>query len=157
MWKSDRHISPETLENPSKKSVPWSSCRGAMVSTVSLEHWISGSIPGLAQWVKEPVLLQLWLSLWLWLGTDPRSGNSICCRWPKKKKKKKKTLSPDFVELGQDLHFWLGLCPNVKNSADSTPPLPHVQKYMLYPIFRGFSAGAWDTKLYSSWILYYNL
>ena len=39
-----------------------------------------GSIPSLAQWVKDLALLQLWLRSHLWLGSDPWRGNSICCR-----------------------------------------------------------------------------
>ena len=30
--------------------------------------------PGPTQWIKEPVLLQLW-----WLGSDPWPGNPTCC------------------------------------------------------------------------------
>ena len=56
-----------------------------------LEHWDAGSIPGPAQWVKALVLLQLWRSLHLWLGSDPWPGNSICHGAAKKKKKKPKT------------------------------------------------------------------
>ena len=49
-----------------------------------------GSIPGPVQWLKDPVLLQLWCRLQLWLGFDP---------WPRvfhishvQQKKKKKSL-----------------------------------------------------------------
>ena len=38
-------------------------CRWSAVDT--------GLIPGLAQWVKYPALLQLWLRLQVWLGSDP--------------------------------------------------------------------------------------
>ena len=38
----------------------------------------SDSIPGLAQWLKDPVLLQLWLRLSLWLRSHPWPGNSTC-------------------------------------------------------------------------------
>ena len=44
--------------------------------------------PRPAQWVKDPALLQLWLTLQLWLGSDPWPGNSTCCGVAKKKKKK---------------------------------------------------------------------
>ena len=34
--------------------------------------------PGPAQWVKDPVLSQLWHRLKLWLEHDPWPGNSMC-------------------------------------------------------------------------------
>ena len=37
--------------------------------------------------VKDPVLLQLQLSLQLWLGSDARPENSVCHRAPKKRGK----------------------------------------------------------------------
>ena len=43
----------------------------------SLEHWNTGSIPSLAQWVKGPVLLQLRLR------SHPWPGSSIGLEWPK--------------------------------------------------------------------------
>ena len=41
---------------------------------VSLESWDTGSIPSLAQWVKDPILL--WYRWQLWLKSDLE--NSIC-------------------------------------------------------------------------------
>ena len=55
----------------------------------SWEYWDAGSIPGLAQWVKDLVLLQLQYKSQLWLESDPWPRISICHRVAKKKKKKK--------------------------------------------------------------------
>ena len=56
-----------------------------MGSVVSWEHWDTGVIPGPAQWVKDPTLLQLWLRLWLWLRSDPWPWNSMSCAGQKEK------------------------------------------------------------------------
>ena len=54
---------------------------------------VEGSIPGLAQWVKDPMLLSLWRRLWLQLRFNPWPGNlympqELPKQWKKKKKKK---------------------------------------------------------------------
>ena len=48
----------------------------------------------MVQWVKDPVLLQLWDRLQLCLGFDPWPENFHMPRvWPKKKKKKEKKMT----------------------------------------------------------------
>ena len=59
---------------------------GTMGSAASWEHWNTGLIPGPAQWVKDLTLLQLWLSSWLQLRSDPWPGSYICHRVAKKKR-----------------------------------------------------------------------
>ena len=60
---------------------------GSIGSVVSWKFRGAGLIPSLAQWIKDPVLLQLQFRLQLQLGSDPWPGNSVCCRVTKKEKK----------------------------------------------------------------------
>ena len=64
--------------------VMWSSCCGATGSTAPWELWGAGSIPSLAQWVKDLALLSWWLRLRLRVGSDPWLKNSICLGAAKK-------------------------------------------------------------------------
>ena len=61
---------------------------GTMGSVASLQHQVSGLIPSLAQWDKDPALPQLQCRWQLRLRSDPWPRNSICCRAAKKGKKK---------------------------------------------------------------------
>ena len=70
----------------------WSSCCGTTGLVASLQPWGSSSILGLAQWVKDPELLQLQRMSQLQLRSDPWPGNSICCGAAKKEKKKRERI-----------------------------------------------------------------
>ena len=76
-----------------------SSCCGTMGSTASREWWDAGSIPRLAQWVKDLVLPQLQIRLWLWPGSNPWPKHSICQGGQKKKERKKKKLQKDTGDI----------------------------------------------------------
>lgn len=62
---------------------PRNSHCGAVGPVASLDRWDTGSIPHLAQQVKDP----MWHRSQLWRGPDSWPGNSVCL-WGGKKKKK---------------------------------------------------------------------
>ena len=59
----------------------------------SPELWDSSSIPGLAQWVMDLVLLQLWSRSQLWLRSDFWSGELHMLQGGQRKKKIKRRIS----------------------------------------------------------------
>ena len=79
---------------PESKVYYWSSCCGATGLAASLEQWDSGSVPGPAQCVKDPLLPQLWHScrsqLWLLTLSPPKKNKKEKKKKKKKKKKRKK-------------------------------------------------------------------
>ena len=72
-----------------KKGKLRSSHCSAIGSAASWDHRNTGSTLGPAQWVKDPMLLQLQLRSQLWFRSDPWPGSSICRGWPKMKRTKK--------------------------------------------------------------------
>ena len=78
---------PELSDLYTSKNLIWSSPCGTVGSVASLQCWDTMSIPGPAQWVRDPALPQLWHRSQLWLTSDPWPGNSICHGAAKKGKK----------------------------------------------------------------------
>ena len=88
-------INKFTLHKPKglfKNGTIRSSCCGAVGSAASWECWDTGSMPSLAQWVKDPVLPQLRLRSLPWLRSEPWPRSSIC-RGSAKNERKKMELS----------------------------------------------------------------
>ena len=67
--------------------------------------WNSGMILGLAQWVKDLVLLQLRHRSQLQLGSDPWPRNTTCHKVAKKEKKKSLLLSSMHLSTVHEFHF----------------------------------------------------
>ena len=52
-----------------QKIIFWSSRGGSVVTNLTSTCEDAGSIPGLAQWVKDPVFCELWCRLHMQLGS----------------------------------------------------------------------------------------
>ena len=80
------------------------------LSWLRIEHCLCGGmslIPSWAQWVKDPVLLQLWCRSQMWLGLDPWPRNfHMPWAWPKRKTKTKKmpTRTPSTLSTATGNH-----------------------------------------------------
>ena len=100
-----RRPSASPGETPQNDINPGSSCRGSAEMNLTNIHEVSGSIPGLAQWVKDPRCCDLWCRSQTWLGSGiavalaqagsyssnsaPSLGTSICLGAALKRQRKK--------------------------------------------------------------------
>ena len=77
------------------KNMRWRSHRGAVETNPTRNHEVVGSIPGLAQWVKDLALLWLWCRLAATapirpLAQEPPYAAGVALKSQKTKKKKKR-------------------------------------------------------------------
>ena len=99
-----------------KKNHSRSSCHGVAETNPTRSHEIEGFLPGLDQWIKDPVFLCAMdpTLLWLWcrpmatapirpLAWEPPYAAGAAQEMAKKKKKKDKT-KKGIVALGHDVH-----------------------------------------------------
>ena len=57
-----------------------SSHLGAVETNLTRNHKVVGSIPGLAQQVKDPLLGELWCRSQTWLGSGVAVALAVACR-----------------------------------------------------------------------------
>ena len=88
-WRSSRALLIIQVRKPAQSS-PYGTVG---LAAVSLYLWDAGLVPGLAQWVKDLVVVQLQRRSQPRLGSDPWPGNPVCCRVARKEKKRKKMCS----------------------------------------------------------------